>query len=103
MAGAGPHEPETPARWPQLMILGIGTLLAMAPSFSASAVAPILRETWVVSPLDLAVLTVVFDCFRNPPELASRVARNSRSSRASTRAPASSWWTIATTSFTPRV
>ena len=59
MAGAGPHEPETPARWPQLMILGIGTLLAMAPSFSASAVAPILRETWVVSPLDLAFLTVV--------------------------------------------
>ena len=41
------------------MILGIGTLLAMAPSFSASAVAPILRETWVVSPLDLAFLTVV--------------------------------------------
>ncbi|MBA2719574.1 MAG: MFS transporter [Chloroflexi bacterium] len=31
----------------------------MAPSFSASAVAPILRETWIVSPLDLAFLTVV--------------------------------------------
>ena len=59
MAGAGPPEPETPARWPQLTILGVGTLLAMAPSFSASAVAPILRETWVVSPLDLAFLTVV--------------------------------------------
>ncbi|HUQ78258.1 MAG TPA: MFS transporter [Patescibacteria group bacterium] len=59
MAGTGPLEPETPARWPQLAILGVGTLLAMAPSFSASAVAPILRETWVVSPLDLAFLTVV--------------------------------------------
>lgn len=59
MAGGGPHERETPERWPQLTILGVGTLLAMAPSFSASAVAPILRETWVVSPLDLALLTVV--------------------------------------------
>ena len=59
MADASPSERETPERWPQLTILGIGTLLAMAPSFSASAVAPILRETWVVSPLDLAFLTVV--------------------------------------------
>ena len=37
---------------------------------------------------------VAFDCLRNPPELCSRVARNSLSSRASTRAPASSVWTI---------
>jgi MFS family permease len=50
---------ETPQRWPQLAILGIGTLLAMAPSFSASAVAPLLRQDWVVGPLDLPWLTVV--------------------------------------------
>src|SRR4029079_3309312 len=39
--------------------LGVGTLLAMAPSFSASAVAPLLRQEWVVGPLDLPWLTVV--------------------------------------------
>ncbi len=50
---------EPAGRWPQLAILGIGTLLAMAPSFSASAVAPILRTQWVVGPLDLPWLTVV--------------------------------------------
>jgi MFS family permease len=50
---------ETPQRWPQLAILGIGTLLAMAPSFSASAVAPLLRQEWTVGPLDLPWLTVV--------------------------------------------
>jgi MFS family permease len=50
---------EAPRRWPQLAILGIGTLLAMAPSFSASAVAPLLRQEWVVGPLDLPWLTVV--------------------------------------------
>lgn len=59
MADGGPHARETAERWSQLTVLGVGTLLAMAPSFSASAVAPILRETWVVSPLDLAFLTVV--------------------------------------------
>lgn len=53
----GPHE--TPRRWPQLVILGVGTLLAMAPSFSASAVAPLLRTDWAIGPLDLAWLTVV--------------------------------------------
>nr|MBA2381126.1 MFS transporter [Chloroflexota bacterium] len=50
---------EAPRRWPQLAILGIGTLLAMAPSFSASAVAPLLRTEWTVGPLDLPWLTVV--------------------------------------------
>lgn len=50
---------ETPRRWPQLAILGVGTLLAMAPSFSASAVAPLLRLEWTVGPLDLPWLTVV--------------------------------------------
>ena len=45
-------------------------------------------------------MIVAFDCLRNPPELWRRVARNSLSSRALTRAPASSLWTMATTSFT---
>jgi MFS family permease len=57
--GADPAPPETPARWPQLAILGIGTLLAMSPSFSASAVAPLLRDEWSVGLLDLPWLTVV--------------------------------------------
>ena len=43
---------------------------------------------------------MAFDCLRKPPELCRRVARNSLSSRALTRAPASSLWTMATTSFT---
>ena len=50
---------EDPARWRQLTILGVGTLLAMAPSFSASAVGPLLRTEWAIGPLDLAWLTVV--------------------------------------------
>jgi MFS family permease len=55
---ADPSSVETPRRWPQLAILGIGTLLAMSPSFSASAVAPLLREEWSVGVLDLPLLTV---------------------------------------------
>src|SRR5512141_891599 len=43
---------------------------------------------------------VAFDCLRNPPELLRRVARNSLSRRALTRAPASSLWMMATMSFT---
>ena len=50
---------ESSRRWSQLAILGVGTLLAMAPSFSASAVAPLLRTEWIVGPLDLPWLTVV--------------------------------------------
>jgi MFS family permease len=50
---------EAPRRWPQLAILGVGTLLAMSPSFSASAVAPLLRTEWTVGALDLPWLTVV--------------------------------------------
>ena len=52
-AAAEPRE-----RWPQLVILGVGMVLAMAPSFSASAVAPILRTVWTVGPLELPLLTV---------------------------------------------
>jgi MFS family permease len=50
---------EPAGRWPQLAILGVGTLLAMAPSFSAAAVAPVLREEWTVGTLELPMLTVV--------------------------------------------
>jgi MFS family permease len=50
---------EPAARWPQLIILGVGTLLAMAPSFAAAAVAPVLREEWTVGRLELPFLTVV--------------------------------------------
>jgi MFS family permease len=50
---------EPAGRWSQLAILGVGTLFAMAPSFSAAAVAPILRDEWTVGPLELPFLTVV--------------------------------------------
>ena len=53
-ASAEPRE-----RWPQLAILALGTLLAMAPSFSGAAVAPLLREEWTVGSLELPFLTVV--------------------------------------------
>jgi MFS family permease len=46
-------------RWAQLVVLAVGMVLAMAPSFSASAVAPLLRQEWTVGPLDLPWLTVV--------------------------------------------
>jgi MFS family permease len=51
--------PEPRERWTQLAILGVGMVLAMAPSFSASAVAPILRTEWNVGALELPLLTVV--------------------------------------------
>jgi len=35
---------EPSERWTQLVILGVGMVLAMSPSFAAAAVAPILRE-----------------------------------------------------------
>src|SRR6266480_6650850 len=45
---------------------------------------------------------VAWDCFRKPPCEWSRVTRKSLSVSASTSAPASSGWTIATTSFIGR-
>jgi MFS family permease len=54
---AGTGEPRE--RWAQLAILGVGMVLAMAPSFAASAVAPILRTEWSVGVLELPLLTVV--------------------------------------------
>ncbi len=56
-AAQGAAEPRE--RWGQLAILGLGTLLAMAPSFSGSAVAPVLREEWSVGALELPFLQVV--------------------------------------------
>jgi MFS family permease len=51
--------PEPRERWGQLVILGVGMVLAMSPSFAAAAVAPILREEWTVGLLELPFLTVV--------------------------------------------
>jgi MFS family permease len=51
------EEPST--RWGQLAVLGVGITLAMAPSFAAAAVAPLLREEWSVGLLELPFLTVV--------------------------------------------
>lgn len=49
---------ESPARWGALAVLGIGTLLAMAPWFSSAAVAPLLTAEWHPGRLDLPLLTV---------------------------------------------
>ncbi|MFV2064519.1 MAG: nitrate/nitrite transporter [Chloroflexota bacterium] len=46
------------ARWPQLLVVGLAELLAMAPWLGASAVAPSLVENWQLSGLDLPLLTV---------------------------------------------
>jgi MFS family permease len=46
------------SRWPQLAIVGLGELLAMAPWFGASAVAPSLVSEWRLDGLDLPMLTV---------------------------------------------
>ena len=61
---SGPATERAPAaepreRWGQLAVLGVGMVLAMAPSFSASAVAPILRTEWSIGVLELPLLTVV--------------------------------------------
>ena len=52
-------EREPRERWGQLVLLGVGMVLAMSPSFAAAAVAPILREEWTVGLLELPFLTVV--------------------------------------------
>ena len=51
-------EPDPAGRWRQLAVLGGGVLLAFAPWFSASAVAPLLAAEWRTSGLDLPILTV---------------------------------------------
>ena len=50
---------EDPAgRWRQLAIIAAGVLIAFAPWFSASAVAPLLAAEWQTTRLDLPLLTV---------------------------------------------
>jgi MFS family permease len=57
---AAPIDGAEPAeRWGQLAILGFGMVLAMSPSFSAAAVAPLLKDEWSVGLLDLPLLTVM--------------------------------------------
>jgi MFS family permease len=45
-------------RWQALLVVGLGTLLAFAPWFSASAVAPLLAAEWHTSGLQIPLLTV---------------------------------------------
>jgi MFS family permease len=49
---------EPAARWVELAVVGAGVLLAFAPWFSASAVAPLLAAEWHTTGLDLPLLTV---------------------------------------------
>ncbi|MFL5679955.1 MAG: MFS transporter [Chloroflexota bacterium] len=49
---------EDPARWRMLAIVGVAELLAMAPWFSASAVAPLLAAEWGLDRLGLPALTI---------------------------------------------
>ena len=62
MDRAGTNErlggPPDAARWRQLAVVSIGELLALAPWFSASAVAPSLRAAWGLGELDLPLLTI---------------------------------------------
>ena len=53
---AGSADP--PGRWWQLAILAAGILLAEAPWFASGAVAPILRDEWATTGLELPLLTV---------------------------------------------
>jgi MFS family permease len=46
------------ARWRQLAVISLAELLALAPWFGASAVAPSLVEEWQLDPLGLPLLTV---------------------------------------------
>jgi MFS family permease len=50
--------PTDSARWRQLGIVGLAELLALAPWFGASAVAPSLVTSWQLEGLDLPLLTV---------------------------------------------
>jgi MFS family permease len=49
---------EDPWRWRLLAIVGAGELLAMAPWFSASAVAPLLATDWNLDRLGLPILAI---------------------------------------------
>lgn len=49
---------DPPGRWWQLTILAVGILLAEAPWFASGAVAPLLRDEWATTGLELPLLTV---------------------------------------------
>jgi MFS family permease len=49
---------EAPGRWRLLGIVAVGELLAMAPWFSASAVAPLLAADWHLDHLGLPILAI---------------------------------------------
>jgi MFS family permease len=57
-ATARAGEPESPDRWRQLLLISVGILAAMSPSFASSSVAPVLRAEWGIDPLGIAWLTV---------------------------------------------
>jgi MFS family permease len=57
--GANPAIGADPVgRWRQLVVLTVGILLAEAPWFASGAVAPLLREEWAASNLELSMLTI---------------------------------------------
>ena len=53
-----PAEAEPQGRWRLLAVLATAQLLAFAPWFSASAVAPLLQADWALGRLDLPFLTI---------------------------------------------
>src|SRR4051794_33718561 len=55
VAGAAAADPR---RWRMLAIVAFGVLLAMAPWFSSSAVAPLLTAEWGLDRLALPALTI---------------------------------------------
>ncbi len=57
-ADASGAEADPIGRWRQLAILSIGILLAEAPWFASGAVAPLLRDEWATTGLELPLLTV---------------------------------------------
>lgn len=53
-----PPETEPPGRWRLLTVLAAAQLLAFAPWFSASAVAPLLQAEWQLGRLDLPIMAI---------------------------------------------
>jgi MFS family permease len=58
VAKAGSEDAEPPGRWRMLLVLASSLLLAFAPWFSASAVAPLLQADWHLGRLDLPILAI---------------------------------------------
>ena len=55
---SGLGEAESPARWRQLVLICVGILCAMSPTFASSSVAPVLRAEWGLDVLSVAWLTI---------------------------------------------